>query len=65
MVDVPELDGEGNELTELVAVGEDVDVEELQIVSVVVVHVVETTPLPGVEPHVEQVIQEFCPGRLW
>jgi len=65
MVDVPELDGEGNELTELVAVGEDVDVEELQIVSVVVVQVVETTPLPGLEPQVEQVMQEFCPGRLW
>jgi hypothetical protein len=29
------------------------------------VHVVETTPLPGLEPHVEQVMQEICPGRLW
>ena len=41
-----------------VAVAEADGVGELHTESVVVVHVVDTMPLPGLEPHVEQVRQE-------
>jgi len=45
-------------VTEVVGVG------ELHTVSDVAVHVVETMPLPGLEPHVEQLRQEDWPGNL-
>ena len=67
-VTLPELEKEGFELnellTELVAVTEAVGEGELQTVSVVVVHAAETIPLPGLEPHVEQVVQEDCPDSF-
>ena len=45
-------------VTDVVGVG------ELHTVSDVVVHVVETMPLPGLEPHIEQLRQEDWPGNL-
>ena len=57
-VAVDEAVADEETVTEVVGVG------ELHTVSDVAVHVVETMPLPGLEPHVEQLRQEDWPGNL-